>query len=118
MSKCKIRIGDNVCVLVGKDRGKTGKVLKIVVKNFNTPREQTRLIVEGLNRMKKHVKPNPRSNVVGGVIEKEGSIHVSNLAIVNPQGKPDKIGFRIENGRKVRYFKSTGEGIVEQLVNR
>ena len=99
----KIRRDDEVVVLAGKDKGKQGKVLKVL------PSED-RLIVEGVNLVKKHQKPNPQMNVPGGIVDKEASIHVSNVAIVNPKtGKADRVGFRFEDEKKVRFFKSDGE---------
>ena len=99
----KIRRDDEVVVLAGKDKGKQGKVLKVL------PSED-RLIVEGVNLVKKHQKPNPPMNVPGGIVDKEASIHVSNVAIVNPKtGKADRVGFRFEDEKKVRFFKSDGE---------
>ncbi|QJR81511.1 50S ribosomal protein L24 [Alteromonas pelagimontana] len=99
----KIRRDDEVVVLAGKDKGKTGKVLKVLVAD-------DRLVVEGINLIKKHTKPNPQLGEPGGIIEKEASIHVSNVAIVNPAtGKADRVGFRIEDEKKVRFFKSNGE---------
>ena len=99
----KIRRDDEVVVLAGKDKGKQGKVLKVLASD-------DRLIVEGVNLVKKHQKPNPQLNVPGGIVEKEASIHVSNVAIVNPAtGKADRVGFRMENDKKVRFFKSNGE---------
>ncbi|GAA0372117.1 50S ribosomal protein L24 [Bowmanella denitrificans] len=99
----KIRRDDEVVVLAGKDKGKTGKVLKVLV-------ESDRLVVEGVNVMKKHQKPNPQLGVAGGIVEKEASIHVSNVAILNPKtGKADRVGFRLEGEKKVRFFKSNGE---------
>lgn len=101
----KIRRDDEIVVLAGKDKGKTGKVLKVLT-------EKDRVIVEGVNMVKKHQKPNPHAQVPGGIIEKEASIHVSNVAIVNPTtGKADRVGFRVEEGKKVRVFKSNGEQI-------
>ncbi|XOV80521.1 MAG: 50S ribosomal protein L24 [Aestuariibacter sp.] len=101
----KIRRDDEIVVLAGKDKGKTGKVLKVLAEN-------DRVIVEGVNLVKKHQKPNPQAQVPGGIIEKEASIHVSNVAIVNPtSGKADRVGFRVEEGKKVRVFKSSGEQI-------
>lgn len=101
----KIRRDDEIVVLAGKDKGKQGKVLKVIT-------GKDRVIVEGVNLVKKHQKPNPQLNVPGGIIEKEASIHVSNVAIVNPQtGKADRVGFRFEEGKKVRIFKSNGEQI-------
>ncbi|MDF2177764.1 50S ribosomal protein L24 [Aliiglaciecola sp. CAU 1673] len=99
----KIRRDDEVVVLAGKDKGKKGKVLKVLV-------ESDRLVVEGVNVMKKHQKPNPQLGVAGGIVEKEASIHVSNVAILNPKtGKADRVGFRLEGDKKVRFFKSDGE---------
>lgn len=101
----KIRRDDEIVVLAGKDKGKQGKVLKVIT-------GKDRVIVEGVNLVKKHQKPNPQLNVPGGIVEKEASIHVSNVAIVNPQtGKADRVGFRFEEGKKVRIFKSNGEQI-------
>lgn len=99
-----IRKNDEVFVLTGKDRGKRGKVLKVL------PRVN-RALVEGVNLIKKHLKPNPRTNTAGGIITREATIHLSNLAIYNPiTNKPDRVGFRVlEDGRKVRYFKSNDE---------
>lgn len=95
----KIRKNDQVVVLVGKDKGKIGIVKKVLPK--------FRVIVESINFVKKHQKPIPTQNKKGGIIEQEASIHVSNIAIVNPETqKPDRIGFRIENGKKVRFLKS------------
>ena len=99
----KIRRDDEVVVLAGKDKGKQGKVLKVLIAD-------NRVIVEGINLVKKHTKPNPQLGVAGGIVEKEASIHVSNVAIVNPvTGKADRVGFRFEDEKKVRFFKSNGE---------
>mmetsp|Transcript_3066 Transcript_3066/g.3826 ORF Transcript_3066/g.3826 Transcript_3066/m.3826 type:complete len:105 (+) Transcript_3066:478-792(+) len=99
----KIRRDDEVVVLAGKDKGKQGKVLKVLASD-------DKLIIEGVNLVKKHQKPNPQLNVPGGIIEKEAAIHVSNVAIVNPAtGKADRVGFRFEDEKKVRFFKSNGE---------
>jgi len=101
----KIRKGDNVVVITGKDKGKRGSVLQVV--------DLERLVVEGINRVKKHQKPNPMRNQPGGIVEMEKAIHVSNVAIVNPATQQaDRVGFRIlDDGRKVRVFKSNGEMI-------
>ena len=99
----KIRRDDEVVVLAGKDKGKQGKVLKVLIAD-------NRVIVEGVNLVKKHTKPNPQLGVAGGIVEKEASIHFSNVAIVNPAtGKADRVGFRFEDEKKVRFFKSNGE---------
>ena len=100
----KIRKGDEVIILTGKDKGKRG----LVTKAFP---EDDKVIVENVNIVKKHQKPNPNMNVPGGIIEKEMPIDVSNVALYNTTtGKADRVGFKIlDDGRKVRYFKSNGE---------
>ncbi|MBU3002570.1 MAG: 50S ribosomal protein L24 [Paraglaciecola sp.] len=99
----KIRRDDEIIVLAGKDKGKQGKVLKVIP-------AANRLIVEGVNIIKKHTKPNPQLGEAGGIVEKEASIHVSNVAIYNSKtGKADRVGFRLEGEKKVRFFKSDGE---------
>jgi large subunit ribosomal protein L24 len=99
----KIRKGDEVVVLTGKNRGQRGTVLRRV--------SDERLLVEGINRAKKHTRPNPMKGEVGGIVEKEMPIHVSNVALFNPATqKGDRVGIKmLEDGRKVRFFKSNGE---------
>jgi large subunit ribosomal protein L24 len=99
----KIKKGDDVVVLTGRDRSKRGTVLRIV--------DEDRLLVEGVNRVKKHQRPNPAKGETGGIIDKEMPINVSNVALFNPvTKKADRIGIRqLEDGRRVRYFKSNGE---------
>lgn len=105
MSMSKIKKEDNVMVIAGKNKGMRGKVLKVLADD--------KVLVEGVNIVKKHVKPNPNKGVQGGIQEKEAPIHVSNVALVNPAtNKAERIGIRsLEDGRKVRYFKSTNEVI-------
>ncbi|WP_448567205.1 50S ribosomal protein L24 [Thalassotalea ganghwensis] len=99
----KIRRDDEVIVLAGKDKGKTGKVTKVLV-------EESKVFVEGVNLIKKHQKPVPQLQQAGGIVEKEAPLHVSNVAILNPKtGKADRVGFRVEDGKKVRFFKSNNE---------
>ncbi|KTF09369.1 50S ribosomal protein L24 [Pseudoalteromonas sp. H105] len=101
----KIRRDDEVIVLAGKDKGKRGKVLSVVT-------ESGRVFVEGINLIKKHQKPVPQMNQAGGIVEKEASIDVSNVAIFNSEtSKADRVGFKIEDGKKLRIFKSTGKTI-------
>jgi large subunit ribosomal protein L24 len=101
----KIRRDDEVVVLAGKDKGKRGKVLSVVT-------ESGRVFVEGINLIKKHQKPVPQLNQPGGIIEKEASLDASNVAIFNQEtGKADRVGFKIEDGKKLRIFKSTGKTI-------
>lgn len=99
----KIRTGDDVIVIAGKDKGKRGKVVVRV--------DAERLVVEGINRAKKHAKPNPVKGVVGGVVDKDMPIHVSNVALFNPELlKADRVGFKVlDDGKKVRVFKSSGK---------
>jgi large subunit ribosomal protein L24 len=99
----KIRKGDQVYVTTGKDKGKRGTVLRVL------PTDQ--VIVEGINVVKRHTKPNPTLGTPGGIVQKEAPLHVSNVAIFNPMtSKPDRVGIRtLEDGRKVRFFKSNNE---------
>lgn len=99
----KIRREDEVIVLTGKDKGKRGKVTQVLV-------QHGKVVVEGVNLVKKHQKPVPALGTAGGIVSKEAPIDVSNIAIFNPaSGKADRVGFRIEDGKKVRFFKSNGE---------
>jgi large subunit ribosomal protein L24 len=99
----KIRKGDDVIVLTGKDRGKRGTVLKIV--------DAEHLLIEGANKAKKHQRPNPTKGLSGGIIEKEMPLHVSNVGLFNSTTKKaDRIGIKVlEDGRRVRFYKSNGE---------
>jgi len=99
----KIRKGDNVIATTGRDKGKRGTVLRVLDEDF--------VVVEGINRVKKHQRPNPMKGTTGGIVEMEMPIRSSNVALLNPTTqKADRIGFRqLEDGRKVRYFKSNGE---------
>jgi large subunit ribosomal protein L24 len=101
----KIRKGDDVIVIAGKDKGKRGTVLRVV--------DDRHLVVEGVNRVKKHQRPNPMKGQTGGIVEKDMPIDVSNVALFNPQTKKgDRVGFKLmDDGRKVRVFKSNGEMI-------
>jgi len=99
----KIKKGDEVIVLAGRDKGKIGDVLQILPND--------RALVNDVNTVKRHTKPNPNKGQQGGIVEKESTIHLSNLAVYNPESKKaDRVGFKkLEDGRKVRYFKSNGE---------
>lgn len=101
--------GDSVIVIAGKSKGMKGAVLKVL---------GNRVIVSGVNLVKKHVKPNPNRQIEGGIIEKEASLHVSNVALLNPvTQKADKVGFKFvevaggDKLKKIRYFKSNGESV-------
>ncbi len=101
----KIRKGDNVVVLSGRDKGRRGAVLKVL--------EGGQVIVEGINRVKKHTRANPQTNSPGGIIDKEMPLPVSKVALWNPAAKKgDRVGFKtLADGKKVRFFKSNGEMI-------
>jgi large subunit ribosomal protein L24 len=101
----KIKRDDEVIVLTGKDKGKRGTVRTVL--------DDDRVIVSGVNMMKKHTKPNPQMGVTGGIVEKEAPIQVSNIAIFNPAtSKADRVGYQVmDGGKKVRIYKSSGEQI-------
>ena len=104
MSKLHIKKGDIVYVNTGTDKGKTGRVVKVII-------DKQRAIVEGLNMVSKHTKPNAK-NPQGGIEKKEAAIHISNLNVVDPKsGKPTRIGRKEVNGKLVRYAKKSGEEI-------
>ena len=104
----KIKRNDEVVVTTGKDKNKRGKVLRLV--------DGERVIVSGINMVKKHTRPNPMMGTQGGIIEKEAPIHISNVAIYNPQNqKADRVGFQVQNdGTKVRVYRSTEEVVDNQ----
>lgn len=104
----KIKRDDEVIVTTGKDKGKRGKVLKV--------QDDGRVIVSGINMMKKHTKPNPMLGSPGGIVEKEAPIQASNVAVFNPQtGKADRVGFQVkEDGTKTRIFRATNEAVDNQ----
>ena len=104
MAKLKIKKGDKVVVITGRDKGKTGEVKQVL-------RAENRVIVDGVNMVKRHTAPSAGN--AGGIVEKEASIHLSNVAYVDPKtDKPTRIGYKtLEDGRKVRYAKRSGEVI-------
>ena len=100
----KIKSDDEVIILAGKDKGKRGKVRRVLDNN--------KVLVSGVNMVKKHTKPNPQAGVAGGIVENEAPIQVSNVAIFNPDSnKADRVGFKVDGDSKVRIFKSSGEVI-------
>ncbi len=104
MKKFKIKTGDEVTILTGKDKGKKGKVLKIL-------KDKDRVIVEQVNMIKKHVKPSTE-NPQGGIEEKEAPIHISNVALIDPKSKKaTRVGYEVKDGKKVRVAKKSGEVI-------
>lgn len=100
----KIRRDDEIIVIAGKDKGKRGRVVKMLTDN--------RVIVSGINIVKRHTKPNPQAGTQGGIVEKEAPLHISNVAIFNPEtSKADRVGFKFEDGKKFRVFKSNQQPI-------
>ncbi len=99
----RIKKGDRVVVTAGKDKGRQGTVVRVL--------DNDRVVVENVNMVKKHQKPNPQLNQAGGIVQKEASIHVSNVMLFNPATKKgDRVGFKtLDDGRKVRVFRSNGE---------
>ena len=93
---------DTVIVLAGKHKGKTGRVLRVIT-------EKNRVLVQGVGMVKKHVKPNPQRNIKGGIAEQESPVHISNVALIDGNGKATRVGTRIDDGKKVRFAKTTGE---------
>jgi len=102
MAKFKIKKGDKVVVLTGRDKGKSGEVLRVV-------RADNRVVVQGVNMMKRHTAPRPGEP--GGIVEREAAIHVSNVAHIDPKSqRPTRVGYRfLDDGRKVRFAKRSGE---------
>jgi len=100
----RIKKGDQVVVTAGKDKGKQGEVVRV---------DGDRVIVANVNIVKRHTKPNPQAGVAGGVVEREASIHISNVNVLNPaSGKGERVGFKVlEDGRKLRVFRSSGEAL-------
>jgi large subunit ribosomal protein L24 len=102
----KIKREDEVIVIAGRDKGRRGEVLRVM--------QDGRLLVSGVNMVKKHTKPNPNAGQQGGILEKEAPIQVSNIAIYNPEtDKADRVGIRVEDGKRVRFFKSTDKVVDE-----
>lgn len=95
---------DQVVVIAGKNKGRTGRVLRVIT-------DKNRVLIEGVGMIKKHVKPNPQRNIKGGIAEQESPVHISNVALMDSNGKPTRVGVRIADGKRERYAKSTGETI-------
>jgi large subunit ribosomal protein L24 len=107
MAGIKIKRNDKVEVIAGKDKGKQGRVLRVIA-------EKNRVLVEGVMMVKKHVKPNPQRNIKGGIAEQESTIHVSNVMLLDGDGKKTRIGSRFEGDTKVRFSKTSGTTIAEK----
>ena len=103
MAKLKIKTGDKVRVTAGENKGREGKVMRVLI-------EQNKAIVEGVNLIKRHLKPSA-NNPQGGIAEREAPIHISNLTLLDKNGKPTRVGYRMEGDKKVRFAKTTNEVI-------
>ncbi|MDX1347109.1 MAG: 50S ribosomal protein L24 [Thiomicrorhabdus chilensis] len=100
----RLRKGDEVIVITGKDKGKRGSISAVL--------ENGKVLVDGINLVKKHTKPNPMTGVQGGIVSKEMPMDASNVALLNPEtNKADKVGFKLEGETKIRFFKSTGKAV-------
>lgn len=107
MAGIKIKRNDTVEVIAGKDKGKRGRVLRVLA-------DKDRVLVEHVMMVKKHLKPNPQRNIKGGIAEQESPIHISNVMLIDGDGNKTRIGSRLEGDKKVRYSKASGNAIAEK----
>lgn len=107
MAGIKIKRNDTVEVIAGKDKGKRGRVLRVIA-------DKQRILVEHVGMVKKHVKPNPQRNIKGGIAEQESPVHISNVMLVDGEGNKTRIGSRLEGDKKVRYSKASGNVLAEK----
>ena len=107
MAGIKIKRNDTVEVIAGKDKGKRGRVLRVIA-------DKNRVLVEHVMIVKKHVKPNPQRNIKGGIAEQESPIHISNVMLVDGEGNKTRIGSRLDGDKKVRFSKASGNAITEK----
>ena len=107
MAGIKIKRNDTVEVIAGKDKGKRGRVLRVIA-------DKNRVLVEHVMIVKKHVKPNPQRNIKGGIAEQESPIHISNVMLVDSEGNKTRIGSRVDGDKKVRFSKASGNAIAEK----
>ena len=107
MAGIKIKRNDRVEVIAGKDKGKQGRVLRVIA-------DKNRVLVEGVMMVKKHVKPNPQRNIKGGIAEQEATIHISNVMVIDGEGNKTRIGSRLEGDKRVRVSKASGNVIPEK----
>jgi large subunit ribosomal protein L24 len=103
----KIKRNDQIIVIAGKDKGKKGRVLRVIT-------DKNRVLVEGVGMIKKHVKPDPQRNIAGGIAEKEASINISNVMLLDSDGKATRVGYTVTDGKKTRIARSNGANIVEK----
>ena len=107
----KIKRNDQIIVIAGKDKGKTGRVLRVIT-------DKNRVLVEGVGMVKKHVKPNPQRNIAGGILAQEAAIHISNVMLVDAEGNATRVGYRFDGDKKIRVARSNNSDIVEQKVSK
>jgi large subunit ribosomal protein L24 len=105
----KIKRNDQIVVIAGKDKGKKGRVLRVIV-------DKQRVLVEGVGMIKKHVKPNPQRNIAGGILEQEAPIHISNVMLVDSEGNKTRVGFHVDGEKKTRIARSNGGAITEKAA--
>jgi large subunit ribosomal protein L24 len=105
----KIKRNDQIIVIAGKDKGKKGRVLRIIV-------DKQRVLVEGVGLIKKHVKPNPQRNIAGGILTQEAPIHISNVALLDSEGNKTRVGFHVDGAKKTRIARTNGGTIAEKKV--
>ena len=110
-SKIRIKRNDQVVVIAGKDKGKKGRVLRVIV-------AKQRVLVEGVGMIKKHVKPDPQRNVAGGIAEQEAPIHVSNVMLVDSEGKATRLGHQVEGDKKTRVARTNGVVIADKVEKK
>ncbi|AEU34934.1 50S ribosomal protein L24 [Granulicella mallensis] len=110
-SKIRIKRNDQVIVIAGKDKGKKGRVLRVIV-------AKQRVLVEGVGMIKKHVKPDPQRNVAGGIAEQEAPIHVSNVMLVDSEGKATRLGHQVEGNKKTRVARTNGVVIADKVEKK
>ena len=109
-SKIKIKRNDVVAVIAGKDKGKQGRVLRVIA-------DKDRLLVEGVMMIKKHMKPNPQKNIAGGILEQEATIHISNVMLIDSEGNKTRVGYQIDgDNKKTRIARSNGVTIAEKTA--
>ena len=110
-AKIKIKRNDKVLVIAGKSKGKTGRVLRVIV-------DKQRVLVEGVSMIKKHVKPNPQRNIAGGILEQEAPIHISNVMLVDSEGNKTRVGYHVADGKKTRIARTNGVAIEEKKATK
>ena len=107
----KIKRNDQIIVIAGKDKGKKGRVLRVIT-------DKNRVLVEGVGMVKKHVKPNPQRNVAGGILEQEAPIHISNVMLMDSEGNASRVGYRFEGETKIRVTRSNNGDIAEKKASK